>query len=93
LKNRYRLVGYEWEDIDELRWSSNSNDARDRTSELSITPELPVDPSANSHAQRYNEIANTINKWLDEQWSYRAKSMEYIKDADSYAQTLYAKRW
>ena len=93
LKNRYRLVGYEWEDIDELRWSSNSNDARDRTSELSITPELPVDPSANSHAHRYNEIANTINKWLDEQWSYRAKSMEYIKDADSYAQALYAKRW
>ena len=93
LKNRYRLVGYEWEDIGEIRGLANSNDVKDRTSELSVTSSLPVDPSENSHAHRYNEIADTINKWLDEQWNYRVRSLEYIKDADSYAQALYAKRW
>jgi len=92
LKNHYRLVGFEWEDLDDLRANANWNDVKERLSDLAVIPELATDQSKDSHASRYGEITELLNNWLDQEWDFWVSTLWYITDMDSYAKALYAKK-
>ena len=92
LKNHYRLVGYEWEVLDDLRASTNVDDVKNRMSDLSVTPWFIYDQLKLPNTSRYGDISQTLNSWLDQQWNFWVNTMWYIVDLDSYAQALYAKK-
>ena len=92
-KNNYRLISFEWEVLDDLRASANEDDVKERLSDLAVAPSLTTDQTKDSHASRYGDISEILGTWLDQEWSFWVDTLWYIRDMDSYAQALYAKRW
>lgn len=92
-RNEYRLVGYEGEIVWDILASANANVVRQSQWYLNVAPWFIVDQSENSNAARYAKISELFGDWLDEQWDFWAEKVEYLKEMDSYAKSLYAKKW
>jgi hypothetical protein len=92
-RNHYRLVGLQWEIVWDISSSANADVGRQAQSYLNITPSFIVDQSENSNLSRYVKVAELYSDWLDEQWAFWAEKVEYLDELDSYAKSLYAKKW
>lgn len=92
-RNYYRLVGYQWEIVWDISASANANAVRQSQWYLNVAPWFIVDQSENSNTARYAKISELFGDWLDEQWDFWAKKVDYLKEMDNYAQSLYAKKW
>ena len=92
-RNRYLLVGYEWEIVWDISAWANADATRQSQWYLNVAPWFIVDQSENSNAARYAEISELFGNWLDEQWDFWAEKVEYLKEMDEYAKALYAKKW
>ena len=92
-KNRFRLVNYQWEIVSDISASANADQIREAEWYLDVAPSFVVDQSENSNMVRYAKISELFGDWLDEQWDFWAKKVEYLEEMDSYAKALYAKKW
>ena len=92
-KNRYLLVGYEWEIVWDISASANADATRKSQWYLNVSPWFIVDQSENSNAARYAKISELFGDWLDFEWDFWAEKVDYLKEMDSYAKSLYAKKW
>ena len=92
-KNYYRLVSYQWEVVGDISSSANADATRQSQWYLDVAPSFVVDQSENSNASRYAMISELFSNWMDEQWDFWTKKLEYIKELDQYAKALYAKKW
>ena len=52
-----------------------------------------VNQGESSNAARYATVSELFSNWMDEQWDFWAKKVEYLKELDDYAKALYAKKW
>ena len=92
-KNRYLLVSYEWEVVWDISASANADATRKSQWYLNVAPWFIVDQSENSNAARYAKISELFGDRLDEQWDFWAEKVDYLREMDSYAKSLYAKKW
>lgn len=92
-RNYYRLVS-QWEVNGwDVSASVNANATKQSQWYLDVAPWFIVDQSENSNMVRYAEISELFGDWLDEQWDFWARKVDYIRQMDEYAQSLYAKKW
>lgn len=91
-RNYYLLVS-QWEIWWDITSSANADATRQAQWYLDVVPWFIVDQSENSNAARYATISELFSSWMDEQWDFWAKKVEYLKELDDYAKALYAKKW
>ncbi len=92
-RNYYRLIS-QWEVNGwDVSASVNANATKQSQWYLDVAPWFIVDQTENSNMVRYAEISELFGDWLDEQWDFWARKVDYLKQMDEYAQSLYAKKW
>ena len=91
-RNYYRLVS-QWEAGWDISASVNANATKQSQWYLNVAPWFIVDQSENSNVSRYAKISELFGDWLDEQWDFWYKKVDYLNQMDEYAQSLYAKKW
>ena len=91
-RNYYSLVG-SWGSVWDISSSVNADLSRQAQWYLNVAPSFVVDQSENSSVSRYVKIGELYGDWFDEQWDFWAEKVEYLDELDSYAKSLYAKKW
>ena len=91
LKNRYRTIGTDSDNIKDISATANAGWTKESQANLSISPAFWIDPVKNSRSNRYVQISETLDRWLDQQWNLWVQILSYIDDSYRYAAGLYAK--
>jgi hypothetical protein len=92
-RNYYRLVGRQGDAAWDISASANAEVSRQAQWYLNVAPSFIVDQSENSNASRYAKISELFSDWMDEQWDFWVEKLDYLKELDQYAKSLYAKKW
>ena len=92
-KNRYRMVGQEWDNVSDVTAIANSDAAKQSLSELSKSPSFMFDPLADSHSNRYIDTSENLVKFLDQQADLWTSINDYMKHLDESAKLLNWKKW
>ena len=92
LKDKNRVVGQEWEIVNDLSAKANVDWAKQNQFNLSIAPSTATDLLSNSIANRYGIISQHLDKWLDQQWDFWVSSFWYLESMYEYAANLYKRK-
>lgn len=91
-KNKFRMVWYEWENINDYKWQIDADKFRKVEDDMENSAELLAGKIEELQSDRYVSTSEDLNTFLDRQASYWKAMQEYVNNVEQYAKALYAKK-
>lgn len=90
-KNAYRLIGDDWEVVNDYSAASNPDVNRDVLKEVNQEPQS-VQTEDISNTQRRVEITKLVDMWASQQWSFWVQATDYANQWKDLSELLYSKK-
>lgn len=90
-KNQYRLIGYEWENSQDISQAINPGMNNDEIAQLNQPKTFMIQWDM-SNSQRYVAVTELVDKWAEQQAEFWQQVTDYVVQWWELAQVLYAKK-
>lgn len=91
-KNQFRMVWYEWENINDYKWQIDADKFRETEETIENSIELYAGKIEELQSDRYVSTSEDLGTFLAKQASYWTVMLDYMNNMTQFADALFAKK-